>query len=108
VGRFTRQNPSTKANLGIELTHDFGTDQAFASVTAEWVTGLYMANYQRQPMADVFVLDAQLRFRHVDAVRSLTLEPYLLLRNLLDHRYAYIADYPMPGFSVLAGIRVTV
>lgn len=108
VGRFTRQNPSTKANLGIALTHDFGTDQVFAGVTAEWVTGLYMANYHRQPMADVFVVNGQLRLRHVDAARSLTLEPYLLLRNLLDHRYAYIADYPMPGFNVLAGVRVTV
>jgi outer membrane cobalamin receptor len=108
VGRFTRQNPAAKGNAGIDLMHAINQDQISLGLSAEWLTGLYMANYHREPMADVFVVDGQVRFRHVDEARRLTLEPYVLLRNLLDHRYAYIADYPMPGFNVLVGIRVMV
>jgi outer membrane receptor protein involved in Fe transport len=108
VGRFTRQNPSTKANFGVELRHSVGADEVVAGLSGEWVTGLYMANYHRQPMANVFVIDGQLRYRHVDDARKLTLEPYLLLRNLFDERYAYIADYPMPGFNAMVGLRITV
>lgn len=108
VGRFTRQNPSTKANFGVEFTHGVGTDEIGVSLSGEWVTGLYMANYRRQPMADVFVVDGQLRYRHLDAARKLTLEPYILIRNLFDERYAYIADYPMPGFNAMIGLRITV
>jgi hypothetical protein len=76
------------------------------TLTGEWVHGLYMADYGRQPMADVFVMDLALRDRHTSVERHLTIEPYLLLRNFLDRRYAYVQGYPMPGFNVLAGLKV--
>ena len=34
------------------------------------------------------------------------LEPYVLLRNVLDRRYAYVEGYPMPGFNVLFGLKL--
>ena len=65
-----------------------------------------MADYRRQPIPDVFVMDLALRYRYASPARRLTLEPYLLLRNFLDRRYAYVAGYPMPGFNALLGLRV--
>ena len=52
------------------------------------------------------MLDAALRYRRTVAERGGMVEPYLFLRNVLDRRYAYVADYPMPGFNVLAGVKV--
>ena len=75
-------------------------------MTGEWVHGLYMADYSRQPVDDVFVMDLALRYRYSPGDRRLTLEPYVFLRNLLDRRYAYVAGYPMPGFNVLVGLKV--
>ena len=53
-------------------------------MSGEWVHGLYMADYGRQPIDDVFVMDAAMRYRHTSAERGVTLEPYLFLRNFLD------------------------
>jgi outer membrane receptor protein involved in Fe transport len=57
-------------------------------------------------MDDVFVADATLRYRRNLPERQITLEPYVVLRNLLDQRYAYVQGYPMPGFNVLAGLKI--
>jgi hypothetical protein len=65
-----------------------------------------MADYERQPITDAFVMDLALRYRHTSRARQLTLEPYLFLRNFLDRRYAYVEGYPMPGFNVLLGLRL--
>jgi hypothetical protein len=51
-------------------------------------------------------MDLALRDRYTSVERRLTVEPYLLLRNFLDRRYAYVQNYPMPGFNVLAGLKV--
>ncbi len=106
VGRHTRQNPNAKLNFALELEQELGSDSVGGSVSGEWVHGLFMGDYARQPLDDVFVMDATLRYRHTSFDRRVALEPYVLLRNLLDRRYAYIEGYPMPGFNVLAGLRI--
>lgn len=106
VGRYTRQNPSAKVNFTLDAGQDFGSHFLGASVSGEWVHGLYMADYARQPIDDVFVMDLSVRYRYTSAERGLTLEPYVFLRNFLDRRYAYVEGYPMPGFNVLAGLKV--
>jgi outer membrane receptor protein involved in Fe transport len=106
VGVYTRQSPRAKLNLTVEGSATAGAHRLVASLSGEWVHGLYMADYERQPIDDVLVVDLTLRDRHVAAGRGLTIEPYLMIRNLLDRRYAYVADYPMPGLNVLFGLRV--
>jgi len=106
VGRYTRQNPDAKLNFTLELGQELGSDFIGGSVSGEWVHGLFMGDYSRQPIEDVFVMDLTLRYRHQSFERRVSLEPYVLLRNLLDRRYAYVEDYPMPGFNVLAGLRI--
>jgi outer membrane cobalamin receptor len=106
VGRYTRQNPNAKLNFTLEAEHAFGDHFVGASLSGELVHGLYMADYARRPIGDVFAVDLALRYRHGWDARGLTLEPYVLLRNLLDRRYAYVEGYPMPGFNVLAGVKV--
>ena len=106
VGRYTRQNPDLKLDFTVEAGHDFGPHFVGAALTGEWVHGLYMADYGRQPIGDAFVMDLALRYRYTSRVRRLVLEPYLFLRNFLDRRYAYVADYPMPGFNVLLGLKL--
>ncbi|MBK8480040.1 MAG: TonB-dependent receptor [Proteobacteria bacterium] len=107
VGRYTRQNPDAKLNLTVEALQPLSARQTLgATASAEWVHGLYMGNYGRQALANVFVADLALRFRYTSPARRLTLEPYALLRNFLDRRYAYVENYPLPGFHVLAGLKV--
>jgi outer membrane cobalamin receptor len=120
VGRYTRQNPDAKVNFTLDAEQRFGSHHLAASLSGEWVHGLYMADYARYPLANVFFMDLALRYRH-EATASVpwlhSLEPYILLRNFLDRRYAYVgayipgtnevATYTMPGFNVFAGLRLT-
>jgi hypothetical protein len=106
VGRYTKQNPDGKVDFMVEAVRSIGAHLLIGTLTGEWVHGLYMADYGRQPMADVFVMDLALRDRYTSGERRVTVEPYLLLRNFLDRRYAYVQNYPMPGFNVLAGLKV--
>jgi len=109
VGRYTRQNPDAKVDCTIDAKHTFGQHRLSASLSGEWVRGLFMADYERQPMADVVFVDLALRYRHAATHASPWLgglEPYVLLRNLLDRRYAFVAGYPMPGFHAFAGLRL--
>lgn len=107
VGRYTRQNPDAKVNLTLDASQALGRHHTLgATASAEWVHGLYMANYARRPLAAVFVADLALRYRYRSAERRLALEPYVFLRNFLDRRYAYVEGYPLPGFHALVGLKV--
>jgi hypothetical protein len=77
-----------------------------SSVEGEWVHGLYMNNYSQDRIDDVFVINLALWARHEMPGRGVVMEPYLMLRNLLDMRYAYVKDYTMPGFHALGGLRL--
>ena len=90
-------------------------------ITGEWVHGLYMNNYRRDPMKDVFFLDGSVRLR-TERTGGIAIEPYCIVRNLLDAPYEdirysfirnildgsneYIRYYPMPGINVLAGLSI--
>jgi outer membrane cobalamin receptor len=106
VGRYTRQNPQGKLDFTIEAGHEFEPHFVGGSVTGEWVHGLYMSNYGRDPIEDAFAMDLSLRYRYTLKERGLKLEPYLFLRNFLDRDYAFVEGYPMPGFNILVGLKV--
>jgi outer membrane receptor protein involved in Fe transport len=106
VGRYTRQNPDAKLNFGLDVEWETGRHLFGGGLSGEWIHGLYMADYARAPIPDLFVLDLSLRYRYAPLDGGLKLEPYLFLRNLFDRRYAYIADYPMPGFNLMFGLKV--
>lgn len=106
VGRYTRQNPSAKLDFTLEAGHDFGAHRVSGSVSGEWVHGLYMGDYGRDPIDDAFAMDLALRYRYAPGDGGPSWEPYVFFRNFLDRRYAYVEGYPMPGFHVLAGLRV--
>lgn len=107
VGRYTRQNPTSKYNFTVQAGHTFGQHTIQSSLTGEWVRGLYSENYARDPMDDVFFMDLSLRYRYVLTQRVIAIEPYVHLRNITNSTYAYIEDYVMPGFNLSAGIKVT-
>lgn len=106
VGRYTRQNPEAKLDFTVEAKHAFGRHFVGATLTGEWIHGLYMSNYGRDPIDDVFAMNLAVRYRYTSKKRGFTLEPYLFLRNFLDRRYAFVEGYPMPGFNVLAGLKL--
>lgn len=106
VGRYTRQNPEAKLNYEVGFRRTFGPHFIAGAVTGEWVHGLFMSNYGRDPIDDVFFMDLTLRYRYTSPSRKITVEPYLLLRNFLDRRYAYIEGYIMPGLNLLVGLKL--
>lgn len=108
VGKYTRQNPRAKLNFNLDHVQTLGEHRFGASLSGEWVHGLYMGNYSRDPIDDVFVMDLSLRYRYGSSQRGVALQPYLYLRNLLDSRYAYVEGYPMPSFNLLAGLRIEI
>jgi outer membrane cobalamin receptor len=107
VGRFTKQNPSHKLNCTVDLRQPLGHGLFTGELSAEWVAGLYDNNYQRDPLDDVFFIDVALRYALDLPTRKVALEPYLLVRNLLDLDYEYIRGYRMPGLNLLGGLKVT-
>lgn len=106
VGRYTKQNPDAKINFQMDARHRHKNHSFLGTVSGEWVHGLYMNNYKRDPLPNVFFIDMSLRYRYRYASGS-SLEPYIMLRNILDNRYAYIEGYLMPGFNIMAGIKTT-
>lgn len=106
VGRYTRQNPELKVDLSIQLGQRLGPGELSASVSGQWVHGLFMSDYGRDPIDDPILLDASLGYRLHLAARRISLEPYLLLRNLLDREQAFVEGYTLPGFEVMAGLRL--
>jgi len=111
VGRYTRQNPDAKVDFMVEAAKARGSHLLTGSLNGEWVHGLFMADYGRQPIADVFFMDVAVRYRYTKSAKGETIhtiEPYLLLRNVLDRRYAYVTGYVMPGFNVLAGLKIEI
>ncbi len=105
VGRYTKQNPDAKINFAVNAKHSYKKHHFFGSISGEWVRGLYMNNYKRDPIKDVFFIDASFNYRYTYS-HDRMLEPYIMLRNLLNNRYAYIEGYTMPGFNITAGIRL--
>ena len=106
VGRYTKQNPSHKVNFSVQSRHALGEGVLAGEISGELVGGLYQNNYQRDPLDDAFFIDIAARYALNLPARGLALEPYLLVRNLLDLDYEYIRGYRMPGLNLLGGLRV--
>jgi outer membrane cobalamin receptor len=104
--RYTRQNPDAKVNWEIQSSKHKKNHSFFATLTGEWIHGLYMSNYHRNQIEDTFSMDLAFRYRYTQIQRQTTIEPYLFLRNFLDRDYAYVENYPMPGFNILAGLKI--
>jgi len=100
VGRYTRQNPSHRVTGSAVFSHAGLT----LALSGEWVGGLHMANYGRDPMADVAQLDLHAAY----AGFELPIEVYVDARNLTHADNAYVKGYPMPGFSLFGGLRARV
>jgi outer membrane receptor protein involved in Fe transport len=107
VGRYTKQNPSHQVGFAVAAKHGAGHGELTEELSGAWVGGLYQNNYTRDPIDDVFFVDAAIRWARALPERGLTLEPYLLARNVFDFEYAYIEGYRMPGFHMLGGLKVT-
>ncbi len=107
VGRYTRQNPEAKVNGRLEWGPRVRGTAVTVALEGEWVHGIYMENYSRERIPDVFVVDGSVRMSRTTRSGAL-LEPYVIVRNLLNRPYAYILDYSMPGIHLLAGIRLGV
>jgi len=106
VGRFTKQNPRGKVNATVDVGKQFGSHFLGGGVSGEWVHGLYMGDYSRQPIGDVWVMDLSVRYRRDLPERDISIEPYALARNLFDRRYSYVDGYPMSGFNTMAGLKI--
>ncbi|GAB4292469.1 MAG: TonB-dependent receptor [Myxococcota bacterium] len=103
VGRYTKQNPSSKFNFGVEFSR-----QPFrAEFTGELVKGLYQNNYERDAISDVFYMDLSGGYTFYLNQERQSLELYGVLRNISDNEYEYIKGYPMPGFNALFGLKLS-
>ena len=98
VGRYTKQNPAYKTNGAVHL--DQGP--VAATLSAAWIGGLYMDNYARARIADVFQLDLDLRYRF----ESPRMEAFLVLRNLVNRENALLEHYPLPRFHGFGGLEI--
>jgi outer membrane cobalamin receptor len=107
VGRYTKQNPDGKINAKLNYGSQLKAGHLECELTSEWVHGLYMNNYHRDPMKNVFFIDGSIRLKTKRA-NGVEFEPYCLIRNILNVPYEYIQFYPMPGINILAGITIKV
>lgn len=106
VGRYTRQNPTAKLNAHVEVAHDFDVHHISTRLSGEWIHGLYMGNYERDPLDDVFFLDLAASYTRRFPAAGVSAEPYVLIRNLLNRPVELVAGYPLPGLHLLGGLRL--
>jgi outer membrane cobalamin receptor len=107
IGHFTKQNPDAKINGRISYGYDKKKGRFECSLSGEWVHGLYMKNYSRDSLNDVFFLDGNIRYL-TRSKGGVPLEPYCVIRNFLNSQYEYIKYYRMPGISYLIGLIIKV
>lgn len=97
-GHYTAQNPDTKVNGTVDVS--FGGWRV--ALSGEWVSGLYAGDYSEEPLDDVAFLDLRCEYAWADGHGR----AYMTLRNLTNHRYSYLRDYPMPGIHAVGGLEL--
>lgn len=107
AGFYTKQNPGSKVNTGITYSSPIYSSVLEVTLSSEWVHDLYMNNYKRDPVKDIFFIDGSMRLR-IYRSGSVVIEPYCMIRNLLNSQYEYIKYYPMPGLNFLCGLSIKV
>ena len=98
VGKYTAQTPTRTATGNIAYEHGAWR----AALTGMYAGGLFQKDFSQQPLDDPWQIDA--RIDHALAQGHVRL--WVIARNLTNHRYAYIADYPMPGVNIMLGIEL--
>ncbi len=97
-GHYTAQNPDTKVNGTVAL--EVGPWRA--AVSGEWVSGLYAGDWWQDRLGDVAFVDLRCDYEWSGGHGR----AYVMLRNLTNHHYSYIQDYPMPGFHAVGGLEL--
>ena len=65
AGFYTKQNPGSKVNTGISYSSSINSSELEVSLSSEWVHGLYMNNYRRDPVKDIFFMDGSMRSQDI-------------------------------------------
>jgi len=68
----------------------------------QYVADLYGADNERLPLPDYALVNAR-----ITAALGYGLTAYIAGENLLDREYQILADYPMPGRTIFAGVNLT-
>ena len=74
-----------------------------ATIGFQYVADLYGADNKRLPLPDYALVNARLT-----TALAYGLTAYIAGENLLDREYQILADYPMPGRTIFAGVNLTV
>jgi outer membrane cobalamin receptor len=98
-GDQTNANPGNKAFLSCT----YALRPVTASVSLQYVADLYGADNAMLPLPDYALLNAR-----ITAAIGSGVSAYIAGENLLDREYQILADYPMPGRTLFAGINMTV
>jgi iron complex outermembrane receptor protein len=96
VGEMTLANPSHHFALGAQWAEGPFT----LSLNMQHVAGLYGADGSRSPLSPYTVFDAR------GTVTLLTsFSVFVAVENILDRSYQVLTGYPMPGRTVMGGVR---
>jgi iron complex outermembrane receptor protein len=91
----TMANPRHKVYVG----GAYELEPATISLGVQYVSGLYGADFSRQPIGDYVVVNMRTTVRFAPFLLV-----YVAAENLLNRQYQIMYDYPMPGTIILAGI----
>jgi outer membrane receptor protein involved in Fe transport len=96
AGQQTMANPRHKLYAGVHFTRGI----LAANAGVQCIAGLYGADNSRNALPDYAVLQARVT---VSPVPDLAL--YVAGENLTNRSYQTMLDYPMPGRTVMGGVR---
>lgn len=97
-GHVTAQNPDTKVNGTVDVV----VGPWRVALSGEWVSGLYAKDYWQDRLDDVAFLDLRCDYEWAGGRGR----AYVIFRNITNHRYSYIQDYPMPGVHGMGGLEL--
>ena len=95
AGEKTAGRPKNK----LDVTARYRWHKVSASLTGQYVAGLYAGDDHTDPLPDYFVAHAKLTYRAIA-----NLSAFLAVDNLFDKEYQIEKDYPMPGRTFTVGI----
>lgn len=98
VGKYSAQTP-TRTATGL-IVYEVGAWRF--ELDGMYAGGLYQKDFAQLPLEDPWQLDARVDRVLLDG----HLRAWVTGRNLTNHRYAYLYDYPMPGINALAGVEI--
>ncbi len=88
-----------KHNLNLQLEYNYNNIQLLINLNQ--VSGLY-SNIQKSLRQNYFLTDLILNYNLLTSV-----ELFAKGENLLDKRYEINDGYPMPGRTIIAGVKLT-